>query len=62
MAGIEAKVMTPRDTWSDPKSYDRAAAKLAGMFHQNFATFVPYVDDDVLRAGPANSRAEAAAE
>jgi phosphoenolpyruvate carboxykinase (ATP) len=62
MAGIEAKVMTPRDTWSDPKSYDRAAAKLAGMFHQNFAKFVPYVDDDVLRAGPANSRAEAAAE
>ncbi len=54
MAGIDAKVMTPRDTWADPNAYDETAAKLAHMFHQNFAKFAPYVDAEVLRAGPAS--------
>ena len=53
--------MTPRDTWDDPHAYDEAAAKLADMFHQNFAKFVPYVDVEVLRAGPSIGRAAFAA-
>ena len=57
LAGIDPKVMTPRDTWDDPHAYDEAAAKLADMFHQNFAKFVPYVDVEVLRAGPSISAA-----
>ena len=61
LAGIEPKVMTPRDTWDDPHAYDEAAAKLADMFHQNFAKFVPYVDVEVLRAGPSIGRAAFAA-
>jgi phosphoenolpyruvate carboxykinase (ATP) len=60
MPGIDAKVMTPRDTWADPNAYDDAAAKLAHMFHENFAKFIPYVDVDVVRAGPAVGRAVAA--
>ena len=56
------KLMTPRETWGDPNAYDKMAAKLADMFHENFAKFVPYVDADVLRAGPSIGRAAAAAE
>ena len=62
LPGIDSKVMTPRETWGDPNAYDKAAAKLADMFHENFAKFVPYVDADVLRAGPSIGRAAAAAE
>ncbi len=52
--------MNPRDTWADPKAYDDAAAKLAQMFQKNFAKFEPYVDNEVLRAGPAVATKEAA--
>jgi phosphoenolpyruvate carboxykinase (ATP) len=36
------------------------AAKLAQMFHENFAKFVPYVDADVMRASPILEPAVAA--
>jgi len=61
LAGVDAKLMSPRDTWADPAAYDAAAAKLAGMFANNFAKFAPYVDAEVLRAGPVSGRAVAAA-
>jgi phosphoenolpyruvate carboxykinase (ATP) len=60
MAGIDAKVMAPRDTWRNPAAYDETAAKLAAMFHENFAKFVRYVDAEVVRAGPSIGRAVAA--
>lgn len=60
LPGIEAKLMTPRDTWADPSAYDVTAAKLAGMFAKNFAKFETYVDADVLRAGPVVRQSEAA--
>ena len=62
MPGIDARVLTPRDTWVDANAYDATAARLAEMFHKNFAKFAPYVDADVLRAGPAVGSALAAAE
>ena len=61
MSGVDAKLMTPRDTWADPKAYDAAASKLADMFTKNFAKFEKYVDSEVLRAGPVAAR-QAAAE
>ncbi|MBX9684435.1 MAG: phosphoenolpyruvate carboxykinase (ATP), partial [Hyphomicrobium sp.] len=61
LAGVDAKLMTPRDTWADPKAYDRAASKLAEMFIANFAKYEAYVDSEVVRAGPVLSR-QAAAE
>ena len=61
LSGIDARLMTPRDTWADPKAYDATAAKMADMFAKNFAKFEAYVDADVLRAGPIASR-QAAAE
>ncbi|MBR2535508.1 MAG: phosphoenolpyruvate carboxykinase [Hyphomicrobium sp.] len=60
MAGVDAKLMTPRDTWGDPRAYDAAAAKLADMFSKNFAKFEAYVDAEVRRAGPTVSRPAAA--
>jgi phosphoenolpyruvate carboxykinase (ATP) len=60
LAGVDTKLMTPRDTWRDPAAYDEAAAKLAAMFHENFAKFARYVDADVVKAGPSLGRQEAA--
>ena len=53
LAGVDPKIMNPRDTWADPKAYDETAAKLAAMFQKNFAKFEAYVDAEVLRAGPS---------
>ena len=53
LAGVDPKIMNPRDTWADPKAYDATAAKLAAMFNKNFAKFEAYVDAEVLRAGPS---------
>ncbi len=52
VTGIDPKLLRPRDTWADPEAYDAMTAKLAQMFHTNFAKFAPYVDADVLKAGP----------
>ena len=51
--GVDSKLLTPRDTWSDPDAYDRKAKELAGMFRDNFdkkfATEVP----EIAAAGPS---------
>ena len=51
--GVPAGVLTPRSTWSDGAEYDRAAAKLAAMFRENFVQFAGDVSDGVKEAGPA---------
>ncbi|MFA5955290.1 phosphoenolpyruvate carboxykinase [Hyphomicrobium sp.] len=60
MDGISEKILNPRETWSDPKAYDAMAAKLAQMFHDNFAKFAAYVDADVMKASPVINRVVAA--
>jgi phosphoenolpyruvate carboxykinase (ATP) len=50
--GIDAKLLTPRETWSDKATYDRQAAKLAGMFAENFRRFEKDVVPEVRAAGP----------
>jgi phosphoenolpyruvate carboxykinase (ATP) len=60
LAGIDQKLLNPRETWSDPKAYDAMASKLAQMFQENFAKFIPYVDADVMRASPIANPAVAA--
>jgi phosphoenolpyruvate carboxykinase (ATP) len=49
---VPSEILRPRTTWSDPEAYDRAAAKLAGLFHQNFKQYAEGVDDAVLAAVP----------
>jgi phosphoenolpyruvate carboxykinase (ATP) len=44
--------LDPRATWSDPVAYDRAAAKLAGMFRDNFMAYADVVDPATAAAGP----------
>lgn len=40
LSGVPAKVLNPRDAWSDKKLYDETREKLAGMFKNNFTKFV----------------------
>jgi len=48
--GVADILLDPRRTWDKPDSYDRQAAKLVQMFADNFAQYVPYIDDDVKAA------------
>ncbi len=49
---VPAEYLDPRATWADPDAYDRAAARLATMFADNFAAFAEGTSDDVRAAGP----------
>ncbi len=48
--GVDDRLLNPRETWADKDAYDRQAAKLVEMFSDNFAKYVPYIDDDVKAA------------
>jgi phosphoenolpyruvate carboxykinase (ATP) len=48
--GVADILLDPRRTWDNPEAYDRQAAKLVKMFANNFAQYVPYIDDDVKAA------------
>ena len=50
--GVPASLLDPRSTWRDPSSYDAQARRVAAMFHENFATYVPDVAPEVAAAGP----------
>ena len=50
--GVPPEVLDPRATWKDRAGYDAQAAKLAGMFRDNFKTFASGVADAVTKAGP----------
>ena len=49
---VPASFLDPRSTWADPRAYDRAATKLAGMFRKNFASYADGVDPAIAAAGP----------
>ncbi|SDF07121.1 phosphoenolpyruvate carboxykinase [Limimaricola pyoseonensis] len=48
--GVDDALLDPRGTWADPAAYDAQAAKLVQMFADNFAQYVPHIDDDVRAA------------
>ncbi|MEZ5911305.1 MAG: phosphoenolpyruvate carboxykinase [Paracoccaceae bacterium] len=48
--GVEDRLLDPRATWADGAAYDAQAKKLVTMFADNFAQYVPYIDDDVKAA------------
>ena len=50
--GVPANVLKPRATWADPAAYDAQAAKLAGMFRENFKRYADQVSDDVKAVAP----------
>ncbi|MEL6480831.1 MAG: phosphoenolpyruvate carboxykinase [Pseudomonadota bacterium] len=45
--GVDDGLLDPRSTWGDPAAYDAQAAKLVGMFAENFAQYEAHVSDDV---------------
>jgi phosphoenolpyruvate carboxykinase (ATP) len=49
---VPASFLDPRTTWPHPEAYDRAAEKLVGMFHANFAGYADEVDPAIAAAGP----------
>ncbi|MBF9050837.1 phosphoenolpyruvate carboxykinase [Roseobacter sp. HKCCD9010] len=48
--GVAEVLLDPRRTWSVNEEYDVQAAKLVQMFADNFAQYVPFIDDDVKAA------------
>ncbi len=48
--GIDPSLLDPRSTWGDVAAYDAQAKKLVAMFADNFAQYVPYIDEDVKAA------------
>ena len=50
VAGVDAALLDPRQTWADKAAYDAQARKLVGMFAENFDQYVPYIDADVKAA------------
>jgi len=48
--GVPEVLLDPRRTWGNPGAYDAQAAKLVQMFADNFAQYVPFIDDDVKAA------------
>jgi phosphoenolpyruvate carboxykinase (ATP) len=49
---VDARVLDPRTTWSDPAAYDRKRRELAGMFRENFRQFEVGASEAVRAAGP----------
>jgi len=48
--GVDTRILNPRATWADAAAYDRQAARLVGMFADNFEKYAPFIDDDVKAA------------
>jgi phosphoenolpyruvate carboxykinase (ATP) len=59
--GVPRSVLVPRKTWPDPAEYDAMAARLAHMFHENFAAYSDGVSEAVRSAGPQDAAAAEAA-
>jgi phosphoenolpyruvate carboxykinase (ATP) len=49
---VPAAALDQRATWADARAFDAQAAKLAGMFRENFKRYADQVGDDVKAAGP----------
>ncbi len=49
-AGVAEVLLDPRRTWDSPDSYDRQAGRLVAMFAENFAQYLPFIDDEVKAA------------
>lgn len=50
--GVPSEILNPREMWADRDAYDETAAKLAGMFVENFSKKYPDMPDYIVEAGP----------
>lgn len=49
---VPAELLNPRSTWADKSAYDAQAAKLAGLFNENFKQYADGVSEEILHAAP----------
>jgi phosphoenolpyruvate carboxykinase (ATP) len=49
---VPSEILIPRNTWADAAAYDATAAKLAGLFVDNFKKYAEGVSEAVQGAGP----------
>ena len=52
VAGVDSKILDPREAWADKNAYDGTAQKLVSAFIDNFEQFEQHVDDGVKQAAP----------
>ena len=52
VAGVDRKLLDPRQSWADPVAYDKTARALVEQFVANFAEFADHVDEGVRQAAP----------
>ncbi|MDR3449875.1 MAG: phosphoenolpyruvate carboxykinase (ATP) [Alphaproteobacteria bacterium] len=50
-AGVPAELLNPRAMWTDKAAYDAQAAKVTGLFRDNFKKFADRVSPEVRAAG-----------
>lgn len=50
--GVDTRLLTPRELWSDSEAYDRAYEDLAAKFRESFEQFRGLVKPEVAVAGP----------
>ena len=51
LKGVNANILSPRDTWEDREEYDRETKKLARLFIENFKKYV-MDQPELIYAGP----------
>ena len=51
-AGVPDEILLPRQAWADGEQYDDAAAKLAGLFVENFQKYEDPSEPKIAAAGP----------
>ncbi len=49
---VPDNILTPRQCWSEPEAYDKAAANLARKFQKNFQTYADQANAEIRGAAP----------
>lgn len=52
IAGVDASILQPENTWEDKSKYETERVCLANLFQRNFKKFEPGVDATIMDAGP----------
>lgn len=49
---VPSEILNPRNTWEDPKLYDKKATELAQKFKANFAKFEEFANAEIMAGAP----------